>query len=571
MVQDDDEQADDDDDDVPITAVEAREALERLIKDPTFTATDRNRRFLRYVVEETLMGRGSTIKAYSIATEVFGRDTSFDPSADPIVRIEATRLRGCLEQYYRRREVDAAIQIAIPKGRYVPIFSRAAAGHRSLVDTSGEPRQGVKSRLIPNAVAGINVRRISIVVALLFAAFVANYLAWPRSPAAAISTKPSVRLVVDMPGDDDRNALSTRDRLTVALSRFQTLRLIQEDATTLDSVEYGRSAASEEYRIHLKLVTHKSGQGVWWQLVNVASGEVVDSDFAGTGGGENALSDSTIGAVANQIAGLSGAIVADQLTRELKAPTLGYGCVLRSGVALRHSGVIDPQAIRQCLDETLQLTPNDPDAMSMLALWKLGLDRHDVQRATAADTLAIARRATTLAPTSDRAALALMLARFWNGQIEAAFVAGRRAMELNPHNSFVAAKLGAILFVSGREREGMNYIRLAESQSGEANPEVPFVKALDFYRNQRFAEALHCLEEMDDPYLFAYGFLRYATLGQLGRVDDVEYLLQRRGTRREELERIFYSAMVREQIARPIVEDLRAGLVKAGWTIPEVK
>jgi len=55
-------------------------------------ATDRLRRLLEYLVTETLDGRGNRIKAYSIATEVFGRPSSFDPK-DPIVRIEAARLR----------------------------------------------------------------------------------------------------------------------------------------------------------------------------------------------------------------------------------------------------------------------------------------------------------------------------------------------------------------------------------------------------------------------------------------------------------------------------------------------
>ena len=70
-----------------------RTAVERIVTSPDFAASDRARRFLRYVVEEALAGRADRIKAFSVAVEVFGRDESFDPQNDPVVRIEAGRLR----------------------------------------------------------------------------------------------------------------------------------------------------------------------------------------------------------------------------------------------------------------------------------------------------------------------------------------------------------------------------------------------------------------------------------------------------------------------------------------------
>ena len=96
-------------------------ALESLLSDNDFVVSDRNKRFLRYIVEECLAGRGDRIKAFSVATDVFGR-TSFDPVLDPIVRIEATRLRAALSRYYSTHPERAAIRITIPKGGYVPEF-----------------------------------------------------------------------------------------------------------------------------------------------------------------------------------------------------------------------------------------------------------------------------------------------------------------------------------------------------------------------------------------------------------------------------------------------------------------
>jgi len=102
-----------------------REHLRRILACPGFDASERNRRFLEYVVEETLEGRADRIKAYSIATSVFGRNDSFDPQQDAIVRIEAGRVRRSLEHYYLTSGKGDSLRITIPVGSYVPCFSRA--------------------------------------------------------------------------------------------------------------------------------------------------------------------------------------------------------------------------------------------------------------------------------------------------------------------------------------------------------------------------------------------------------------------------------------------------------------
>ncbi len=104
---------------------QVRAELNRVLNSAHFDASERNRRFLGYVVEETLMGRGERIKAYTIATIVFGRDDSFDPTLDPVVRMEARRLRRSLERFYLFEGEEGPIRIALPKGGYVPQFQPA--------------------------------------------------------------------------------------------------------------------------------------------------------------------------------------------------------------------------------------------------------------------------------------------------------------------------------------------------------------------------------------------------------------------------------------------------------------
>jgi adenylate cyclase len=102
---------------------DVRAQLERLVASPDFDVPARARRFLRYIVEETLSGRADRIKAYSVGTEVFERDANFDAQSDPVVRIEAGRLRRALEHYYLVPGLSDPVIIDVPKGAYVPYFT----------------------------------------------------------------------------------------------------------------------------------------------------------------------------------------------------------------------------------------------------------------------------------------------------------------------------------------------------------------------------------------------------------------------------------------------------------------
>ncbi|AUW42669.1 hypothetical protein CUJ84_Chr002311 [Rhizobium leguminosarum] len=112
-----------------------REQLGRILSSGDFDATDRERRFLHYVVEECLSGRDARIKAYTIAVDVFGRVDTFDPQVDPIVRIAASHLRRSLERYYLKAGKSDPIVVGIPTGSYVPTFLG-----RSPADEGAAPR-----------------------------------------------------------------------------------------------------------------------------------------------------------------------------------------------------------------------------------------------------------------------------------------------------------------------------------------------------------------------------------------------------------------------------------------------
>ena len=116
----------------------SREQLDRILASTTFRQVDRLKRFLSFVVTETLAGRGDQLKEYVIGVQVFDKDSSFDPRADPIVRVQARRLRARLVRYYREEGGSDVVLIELPKGGYTPVFKNRdglGSGRRSTAPT----------------------------------------------------------------------------------------------------------------------------------------------------------------------------------------------------------------------------------------------------------------------------------------------------------------------------------------------------------------------------------------------------------------------------------------------------
>ena len=96
-----------------------RASLESMLASPLFSSSPRQQHFLDYLVTNTLAGKAERLKGYTIAVEVFDRKDDFDPSLDAIVRVEATRLRNKLREYYDTIGKQDAMRIDFPKGSYV--------------------------------------------------------------------------------------------------------------------------------------------------------------------------------------------------------------------------------------------------------------------------------------------------------------------------------------------------------------------------------------------------------------------------------------------------------------------
>ena len=105
-----------------LSAEQIRAQRDRILGSNIFVRSKRQIDFLSYVVEAQLEGRGASLKEFSLGIDVFERDDSFNPKIDSIVRVEASRLRSKLREYYQEEGINDPVLIDVPKGHYVPEF-----------------------------------------------------------------------------------------------------------------------------------------------------------------------------------------------------------------------------------------------------------------------------------------------------------------------------------------------------------------------------------------------------------------------------------------------------------------
>ena len=124
---------------------DVRRELNRIINSSSFRDAYRLTSFLSFIVEMTLMGHSKKLKAYTIAVEALDRGADFDPQVDPIVRVEAVRLRQALARYYSGAGRDDPLLIEVSRGSYVPAFRHRNASDRHKPGAAAPPRAAAQA------------------------------------------------------------------------------------------------------------------------------------------------------------------------------------------------------------------------------------------------------------------------------------------------------------------------------------------------------------------------------------------------------------------------------------------
>jgi TolB-like protein len=265
-----------------ICAERIREQLHRVLSTRDFALPKRAGLFLSYVVEEALAGRVDRIKAYSVGIEVFGRPANFDAMNDPVVRIEAGRLRLALERYYLLKGKLDPVLIEMPKGGYAPSFSLREIPDDDDVELlpQAQPRPSSSSELgrpwyknlwLQACVAVLAISAL-VVMSLLFERTVPTAEAIETRPIIIVRTFKETSLstarIASALAEEILEALSVKGDLAIFPSRVAPgpadgaaiqLRRAPQQYILDGSVR----EANDKIRISSRLLQSETGQIVW--------------------------------------------------------------------------------------------------------------------------------------------------------------------------------------------------------------------------------------------------------------------------------------------------------------------
>lgn len=493
-----------------------RDALARLLADPRFGASASRRHLLSFIVEETLAGRGDRLKGVVIAQDVYGRGADFDQQADPIVRIEARRLRRDLELYYQNFGNDSGYRLEIPKGAYAAQFTRTIpaamendeppeAEDMPAPDIDGFPDEAERSPLPLKIMAACLVAFLLAMVAFIY---------WPEPEAPVVST-PRIAILpfeaLSKAEDDGFLARGLSGQLANDLRHYDGLSVYELPSDRVSLTTENLAELKSDYDIsYFVLGTLAPSQlgGSTRLSVQLRSigGQVVWSgnfDRLRSAGDLIALQDELSASIAGTL-GQSYGIIAADMKSERKGRLIPsddtYSCLMRAHEYRRSFAPALLPSTNSCLDAAVKRDPMNSDAWAMRGWVRLNsanaATMDGAQRqAKRQEALEATRRAVDLDPQNVLALQAYAAALHYTGAYDHSNEVIRAALKLRPGDPETLHQLGWRLAVRGNLHEGVGYIREALRRSIDPPGRYFNFLAIDDYMSGRFDDMLSAAQK----------------------------------------------------------------------------
>ncbi|MBO9457596.1 tetratricopeptide repeat protein [Labrenzia sp. R5_0] len=575
-----------------------REELSRVLHSDHFHATPKRRAMLTFLIEEALAGRADTLKGYVIGLAVFCRDENFDPQSDPIVRLEARRLRHDLDSYYIAEGARNPIRISIPKGQYAPKFhdnlasvtarDGSTTGNDETADShvpeevNASPRPARTSPRLPWLVA---LGAVLFALLVLGAAFV-MYLVPPKQERLETS-KPSVMVlpfsVTSANPEQQILAAGIAEQIMTALSRFPDFRIFwppvgTKTAETFDPVEIGRqenvsflitgSVGSEDgiVRVSAKLVHSPSKRVLWSGSYDRMRSRTTLLEI------EKSIA-SEIATVAGQPYGVIKSELAGNLSVGSEPSNDSFECVLRGYVYRRNFSRQLHATVEACLNSAVKRDPGYVEAWAMLGWIYLDAGRFglaaDGNKELAFDrALDAASHALSLDGNNILALKALSSINHYMGNIEEGERLAKKALELDPNDPDTLAQLGWRLSVVGKFEEGIPYLEKAIERTRNAPGWYFHLIAINHLLNGHYAEMLTAAKKgVLDGSGVSWCLVAVAQ-SKLGNKEAARAALEKMADVSPGLSRDPGAFLRSHRASEQIVTSLMAGLREAGWTAP---
>ena len=529
-----------------------------------------------------------------------------------MVRIEAGRLRRCLEHYYLTAGSADEVQITIPKGGYVPQFTRrkgckpsepsalgdderliiermppiipveAGSGEAPDVGPSSSPLPGTSLRERPRFLTGLLVL---LAVALLGVLIAIQYRTPEPSRTAAEQGPALLVLPFENDGGDPAQNVYARgatEAVIGALILFKNIFVFGADTSFRFPTEKALHDAVPDARVDYVLKGSINRMESQIQI-SVALLRAVDHQYLWSGSFRQEFSAGSMidlqHDIAIQVARIlvqpHGIIDKAELRKTAGRPSnslSSYECVLRTREYWRQPNAEMHKQVRACLEQAIRTDPNYADAWAALAFIytdevRLNFNPIAEHPDPAGTALQLARHAVTLAPDSPLPLQAVGIAHWLRREASLSIAAYEHARALNPHDSDILADLGRAYSLTGDWDKGIPLIR----EAFERNPAQPswyrqFI-GLFHYMHDRYAEALaetRRIGTTDRVYTHVVLAMIY---GQTGSPDDARHEVN-------EILRLYPGfgdkavfEFERRNIAPAIISKMVEGLKKAGLDV----
>lgn len=482
-----------------------RAALDELLGWQGIARSPQLAELLRYVVEKTLNGEGAGIKAYSIAVDVFGRSQNFDPQSDPIVRVQARRLRTLLEQFYQGGNATSGVQIQLPLGRYVPEFRVADLTVTSVAEapqvdsravqpekTAKVARRPLSSRFLVNAAFGLFFTLVGVGLAVVLIRWVLPLQTRVESPMPGVP-RITIGSFDNLTGlrvlDDDVREIGVR--VAHSLGRFEDL-VVGTDGLALTATV---QEVNGQFVLRAMLTDPADNSTAWTSTINAPT-DVTDTAALTRAG--NVLT-AQLGHSSGPLHAKARAWLA--LQPAIPENPTSYICHLLYMKWRDVRTVIDAEQGAACFDKVVAKSPDDAMAIAAAAgmrVWRtqfLATPADNLSALMAADTAA-AGRAVSLLPNSSFVyeQQAVVLAR--QGSVDAAIGSIEKAYELNPASMDVVSVLALLYWIDGRFADAVRYSEESILSLPSAPSRYYTVRAFNALKEQRFFDAIDAAQAL---------------------------------------------------------------------------
>jgi tetratricopeptide (TPR) repeat protein len=538
------------------TREDVQDAFARLIASEEFRASPQLVRFLRFVTEAALDGHAARITSYAIAVDALGRGAQFDPQSDPIVRVEATRLRRAIERYYAGSGAHDPVLILLPRGSYVPTFafraSEEGGGLSQNVPGQASGRPWARFARPRWAIAGVAAAAVGVAIASapLWRARVISSPVAPTSPATKWESAglrpgngmPSLALrlfdsVGAVPPAAAIEATGLRERLTDALSRFDSLNVHVARQPAVQPTDH-----IADYQLFGFIEYLEDGAAVpRFRLVDTGADTVVwtrSFDPVAPSSSREAAEEAIVQHLASTLLLGFGVIRAHEFAKGQATTTQDprYRCLLTTYEAFRSFESLAHDRARACLEELTAIDTNFSAGFAYLAFlhireYLFGLGSKVDDRTALDRALRVARRSVEANPASARAYHSLALTLVYRHDFASGFMAFERAIGLNKYDVSIRSAFGDALIQSGYIDRGMKMVKEAEDYNLVRPIWEHFNLFLGHYMRGDLVEATHEADQVTSDSL-SYGLLARALMaGHNGDHHRAGELLDRLETR----------------------------------------